>query len=139
MKKLFCIFLCFILMFSMSAVAFADDVHSSDPNAKPLGDMDFDGKVTASDAREILRGSVGLVSLTGITALYADANSDGTITAADARMALRASVELETLNDWQTSAANADTENNKITAKDARFILRASVELENFGTWLKNY
>lgn len=97
MKKLFCIFLCCILMFSMSAVAFADDVHSSDPNAKPLGDMDFDGKVSASDAREILRGSVGLVSLIGITELYADVNQDGTVTAADARMALRASVELETL------------------------------------------
>ena len=97
MKKLFCIFLCFILMFSMSAVAFADDVHKDDPNVKPLGDVDFNGKVTASDAREILRGSVGLVSLTGVMALYADANSDGTITAADARMALRASVNLETL------------------------------------------
>ncbi len=68
-----------------------------------------------------------------------DVESDGKVNAKDARMALRASVELESLNDWQTSAANADKENSKITAKDARFILRASVELEDFGTWLKNY
>ena len=52
------------------------------------GDIDGDGKVTASDARKILRASAMLEELTGQEALNADVNNDGKITSADAREAL---------------------------------------------------
>ena len=60
-----------------------------------LGDADFSGKVDASDARLILRTSVGLDTLSLETAPYADSDYDGTISAADARFSLRLSVGLE--------------------------------------------
>lgn len=59
------------------------------------GDVDGDGKVTASDARKILRISSGLEKITGLAALNADKNRDGAVTAADAREVLRESAGLE--------------------------------------------
>ena len=61
------------------------------------GDVDYDAKVTAADARYILRAAVGLVTLTGKAFQAADADRDGSLSAADARLALRAAVGLETL------------------------------------------
>lgn len=60
-----------------------------------LGDVDGDGKVTASDSRTILRASVGLEKLTEEQKKAADIDEDGKITASDARLALRDSVGLE--------------------------------------------
>lgn len=54
------------------------------------GDVDGDGKVTASDARLILRASVGLENL---DLERADVDGDGKITSADAREALRTAVK----------------------------------------------
>lgn len=51
-----------------------------------LGDVDGDGKITAADARLILRAAVGLEML---DAAMADLDGDGKISAADAREALR--------------------------------------------------
>lgn len=67
--------------------------------AAGMGDVNFDGAVTAADARLALRLAVGLESWLPGSAQYAacDANSDGTVTAADARLILRAAVGLETL------------------------------------------
>ncbi len=56
------------------------------------GDADGDGKITAADARLILRASVGLESIDLNTG---DMDSDGKITANDAREALKKSVEGE--------------------------------------------
>ena len=53
------------------------------------GDINNDGKVTASDARKILRIASGLESASGQAKKNADVNGDGKITAADAREALR--------------------------------------------------
>ena len=53
------------------------------------GDADGDGKVTAADARAVLRAAVGLEE---IPLERADADGDGKITAADARAILRKSV-----------------------------------------------
>ncbi len=61
----------------------------------PLGDADSDGAVTASDARTILRASVGLDTLPLSIVAYADSDCDGAISASDARYALRTSVGLE--------------------------------------------
>ncbi len=61
------------------------------------GDINADGKVTAGDARTVLRASVGLSTLAGATFFAGDADRDGRISAADARLILRASVGLENL------------------------------------------
>ena len=53
------------------------------------GDVDHDGKVTAADARKILRISAQLDSASDSqTADNADMNDDGRVTAEDARLAL---------------------------------------------------
>jgi hypothetical protein len=50
------------------------------------GDADGDGKVTASDARLILRAAVGLED---IALAQGDVDGDGKITSSDSREALR--------------------------------------------------
>ncbi|MBQ3520061.1 MAG: dockerin type I repeat-containing protein [Clostridia bacterium] len=65
---------------------------------QPKGDIDGDGKLTAGDARFILRASVGLETLTPQQTALADADDDGILDAGDARLVLRVSVGLETLN-----------------------------------------
>ena len=61
------------------------------------GDIDLDGKISASDARLALRASVGLEKLDEKQLAAADVDKNGKVTAADARLILRASVGLETL------------------------------------------
>lgn len=61
----------------------------------PLGDADLDGQVNASDARRILRASVGLDTLSLEEFPYANSDYDEKISSADARYALRTSVGLE--------------------------------------------
>lgn len=55
------------------------------------GDLDGDGKVTAGEARKILRASAGLETLTPAERMRADVDGDGKIEAADAREALKKS------------------------------------------------
>ncbi len=59
------------------------------------GDIDGDGKVSSSDARSILRLSVGLSKCIPLIEKYADTDGDKKVTAADARLALRVSVNLD--------------------------------------------
>ncbi len=61
------------------------------------GDANGDGEVLSSDARLLLRASVGLEILDKAQMLAGDFENDGKITSGDARMALRVSVGLETL------------------------------------------
>lgn len=61
------------------------------------GDIDGDGKIRASDARQALRASVGLTTLSGDTFFAGDADRNGKISANDARLILRASVGLENI------------------------------------------
>ena len=60
-----------------------------------MNDVDGDGKITAADARIVLRAAVGMQLLSGVAFKAADANGDGKITAADARVILRKAVGLE--------------------------------------------
>ena len=53
------------------------------------GDVNNDGKITAADARLVLRFSAGLQKYTASQRKKADVNGDGRITAADARLVLR--------------------------------------------------
>lgn len=64
------------------------------------GDVNDDGKISASDARIVLRASVGLERLNEIQTEKADVAKDGRITASDARLILRASVNLEDPEKW---------------------------------------
>ncbi len=60
------------------------------------GDADSDGRLTAADARHILRYSVGLIGNDSDCYFESvDADEDGIITASDARKVLRVSVGLE--------------------------------------------
>lgn len=59
--------------------------------APDKGDVDYDGKITAGDARLVLRAAVGLEELAKYSA---DVDGDGKITASDARIVLRKSVGL---------------------------------------------
>lgn len=61
------------------------------------GDVNGDGKIHAADARTVLRASVGLTTLAGMTLFAGDADRNEKITANDARLILRASVGLENL------------------------------------------
>lgn len=61
------------------------------------GDVNADGKVTAGDARTVLRASIGFTKLAGETFFAGDADRNDKITAADARLILRASIGLENL------------------------------------------
>ncbi len=59
------------------------------------GDLDSDGKVTAADARLVLRAAASLEKLSGVYFLAADVNSDGKISASDARKTLRVAANIE--------------------------------------------
>ncbi len=59
------------------------------------GDVDCDGAISSSDARETLRKSVGLEDLDVYRFAAADIEQDSSISSSDARTILRASVGLE--------------------------------------------
>lgn len=61
------------------------------------GDVDGNGIVNAKDAREVLRASVKLTTLTGMSLFAGDTDRNDKISANDARLILRASVKLENL------------------------------------------
>ncbi|MBR3954207.1 MAG: hypothetical protein IKJ63_01890 [Clostridia bacterium] len=66
-----------------------------------MGDVDMDGKITAGDAREVLRFSVGLNKNVNIEMLGNVDMSDMVVNAGDARLLLRASVGLEDWSKWE--------------------------------------
>ena len=66
-------------------------------NGVHLGDVDGNGKITASDARTILRYSARLERLEPKQVLSCDVNRDGAVTAKDARLLLRYVASLEIL------------------------------------------
>ena len=61
------------------------------------GDLDYDGDVTAADARLALRAAVGLEDLSPATVARADFAKLGRLTATNARILLRIAVGLDTL------------------------------------------
>lgn len=72
------------------------------------GDMDLDFRITASDARAILRTSVNLDKPDDFFAGMADVNNDSKITAEDARTVLRMSVDLEYKMSYNTGLRYMD-------------------------------
>lgn len=65
-----------------------------------LGDINDDDKITAADARIILRTAARLETLTEIQMLAADIDGNGKVTASDARVALRISAKLDSIDNY---------------------------------------
>ena len=68
-----------------------------DISARRRGDVNGDDKVTAKDARLVLRAAARLLPLTENEEAAADVTRDGRINTRDARMILRAAARLDTL------------------------------------------
>ena len=83
-------FILAVCLCAMMPFALAEDAHEY-----MLGDINGDKKITADDARTILRASAKLED--PLPLLQADANNDNQITADDARTILRKSAKLENL------------------------------------------
>ena len=64
----------------------------------PFGDADGDGRITAADARAVLRRAARVITFTAAQDARADVDRDGKITANDARILLRVAAGLETLD-----------------------------------------
>ena len=73
--------------------------HPTDIEPKPgkkylMGDVDFDGKITAKDSLLIMRDVIKLQKFNTIQSLVADVNNDGKVTNADAMVILRYTIKL---------------------------------------------
>ena len=76
----------------------ADIVFKNEPPVQPemmLGDVNGDGKITANDARLVLRHSAQIELLSDAKAELADVNKDGKVTSTDARLVLRVASQLD--------------------------------------------
>lgn len=72
-----------------------DELECIETDGLIRGDFNCDGKVSAADARSILRISARLDTASGKELYTADTNGDGKINSSDARLALRISAKLE--------------------------------------------
>ncbi|HHU84139.1 MAG TPA: hypothetical protein GXZ23_03090 [Clostridiales bacterium] len=81
-----------------------------------LGDVTGDGKIKTTDARLILRASMGLEIFEGARAKAADLNGDGKIKPFDARIALRIAMGLDDLNNYTTVPETIETTPNTTEA-----------------------
>lgn len=73
------------------------DSNHPDELELPFGDADGDGRITAADARAVLRRAARIIKFTPAQDARADVDRDGKITANDARILLRVSAGLQTL------------------------------------------
>ena len=63
-----------------------------------VGDVDFDGKVKATDARSVLRYAAKIEQFSELQLRVADADGDGRVKAGDARLVLRAAAKVQSLS-----------------------------------------
>lgn len=83
----------------------SDEEETSDTEIScRLGDVNFDGKITAADARLALRISAKLDTPTAEQFVAANVIVDGKITAADARLILRVAAKLALESDLGVAA-----------------------------------
>ena len=99
--------------------------------AVKVGDVDFDGEVTAADARLALRRAVELETYEKGSDAYVacDADRDGEVTAADARLILRAAVGLQNLD-----IVVPPSPNGYDTLRSGKFTLDGSMTDNKEGT-----
>ena len=77
---------------SMIVSSFSADIVVFD---RMKGDANSDGKVTAQDARLVLRASAMLETLSESSRAAADVNNDGNVNAYDARCILRYAAKIQ--------------------------------------------
>ena len=80
-----------------------EDTTDAEP-AFRLGDVNFDGKITAADARLALRFSAKVQIPTAEEFIVADVITDGIIYAADARLILRVSARVASESEFGVAA-----------------------------------
>lgn len=93
MKKLAAIFLA--LIFALLPLTAYAQAEAPAETKIMMGDVTNDRKVSAADARRVLRMAASIESKDGVSMLAADADANGRITAADARLILRVSAKIE--------------------------------------------
>ncbi len=96
-RKIFSAIVSVIMVFSM-IVSFGMTSYANE--SFNLGDLNGDSKITAADARKILRAAARLDELTPEEFDAADINGDGKVNASDARIALRISAKIESIEDY---------------------------------------
>lgn len=106
-KALIAVMLTIAVLFTVNMTSLADKAHEGgtglteedttdyENGFSHFGDVNGDGKITAFDARILLRCSAQLEPVTARVAAYGDYNNDGFITAYDARTALRVACSVE--------------------------------------------
>lgn len=87
MKKLTALLIVFMLTFTLMVTASAATVLK--------GDVDMNGKITAMDARTVLRAAARLDEITDTQKIIADVSGDSKVTASDARTILRRAANIE--------------------------------------------
>ncbi len=92
MKKYIACLLVFILCIMPVSASASNDI-PEEMNIM-MGDVNYDGRVTAMDARTALRYAARIDSSDGVNILSIDADGDGRITASDARAILRVSAKI---------------------------------------------
>lgn len=110
-KRIFAILLTAIMCFSVYIPVNAEDLSSeeSSDTAFIAGDVDLNGKVTASDARLVLRIAAQLELASAAQMFAADFDSDNTITAKDARYILRFAAKLDPFKEPETTTKAPET------------------------------
>ncbi len=83
-----------LLICSMSVSAFAAGANIPAETAVMMGDFNGDGRVSAVDARAVLRMAAKIDSDDGVEIASVDADNDGKISVADARLILRVAASL---------------------------------------------
>ena len=87
MKKLTALLIVFMFTFTFMVTASAATVLK--------GDVDMNGKITAMDARTVLRAAARLDEITDTQKIIADVSGDSKVTASDARTILRRAANIE--------------------------------------------
>lgn len=105
MKKIIVLVFMALMMFILAVPA----------SAAVVGDVDGNGKITAADARLVLRFSASLDVPDDSQKKVSDVNSDGKITAADARKVLRIAASLEPAVEPENLKLNSDASDKKLT------------------------
>lgn len=91
-KKIITIIIALLAIITITISAFAENIDTT-----KIGDVNGDSKITASDARIVLRVAAHLDAETENILLYGDINKDGNISASDARTILRVAANLENM------------------------------------------
>lgn len=111
MKKISALIIVLMLTFTLMVTASAATVLK--------GDVDMNGRITAADARTVLRAAARLDEITDTQKIIADVTGDSKVTASDARIILRRAANIEKdLGTVEIEDATEDTGTTETTKPD---------------------